>query len=164
MNNKGFTLIETLAVIALLGIVLSIGGYSIASYLRNSREKSLFIFKENVKSGIINYYNECKYMRTDVCDSFDLTNVSDENDSNKIIGYQITTTVGKLVEYGFLENQGDEGEMLEIKNPVNEEEDLTYCQVSITYYTDKYSEAEKRQKFDEVVFGDKCHSLRNDNN
>lgn len=156
MNNKGFTLVEALAVIVVLSLVLSIGGYSVASYLSDSKEKGLNVFKNNVKSGMINYYNECKYLSTgegDVICSSVIENIKLNN--------KLDTTIGALAEYGFIENQGNDEDtgILIIKNPVNEEEDLTNCQVSITYYTDKYSEEGKRQKFDDVTYGNNCGSL-----
>ena len=129
-NNKGFTLIEALAVIVVLGLVLAIGGYSVANYLNKAREDSLGVFKENIKSGMINYYNECRYLS--VNDS--ICKIEDEF---VISGNKLDTTIGKLAEYGFLENQGSEedGSTLIIKNPVTDE-DITSCKVSITYNKD----------------------------
>lgn len=151
-NNKGFTLIEVLAVIVLLGIVLAIGGYSISSYLSNSRAKSLDIFKKNIKSGMINYYNECKYMSTSACDGINITIKTNTNVAS--------TTIGDLVDYGFLEDTSSEsGDG--VTNPIDKNEELTSCIISITYYTDKYSEEDKRQTFSEVDFkGNKCGSLK----
>lgn len=132
MNNKGFTLVETLAVLVILGIVLSIGGYSIVNYLSFSKEKSLNMFKENVKSGMINYYNECKYMSpTDNICKLNGISVIDYNNNNN--NNTLTTTVAKLAEYGFLENQGKkEDDVLIVKNPITNKV-INDCKVSITY-------------------------------
>lgn len=138
MNNKGFTLVEALAVIVVLGLVLSIGGFSVASYLNNSREKTLNVFKENIKSGMINCYNECKYLKTEICnEGIFLQLKEDPDDENKITGYKLSSTIGSLAEYGFLENQGsdEEGNALIIKNPVTDD-DITDCTVEVTYNRD----------------------------
>lgn len=132
MNNKGFTLVEALAVIVVLGLVLSIGGYSVANYLSKSKTDALDIFKKNIKSGMINYYNECKYLSTGVCSKITIEDEKDEDD--KIISHKLSTTIGSLAEYGFLENQGsdEEGNALIIKNPVTGD-DITDCTVEVTY-------------------------------
>lgn len=164
MNNKGFTLVEALAVIVVLSLVLSIGGYSVASYLSDSKEKGLNVFKNNVKSGMINYYNECKYLSTGVCSPGDIQEVKDENDNDTVIGYKLSTTIGTLAEFGFIENQGNDEETgsLIINNPINEEEDLTKCQVSIIYYTDKHGVEKEKQTFSDVTYDKKtCGSLGN---
>lgn len=160
MNNKGFTLIEALAVLVLLALVLSIGGYSVANYLSDSKEKTLDIFKENIKSGMINYYNECKHLSTSdaICkkdkgdDTGEMISVISSN--------TLSTTIGALVEFGFIEGQNKEDSLI-IKNPVTDE-DLAGCEVSITYYTDKYSEEDKRQTFSDVTYDENtCGSLKN---
>ena len=145
MNNKGFTLIEILAVIVLLGVVLTIGGFSVSSYLKNSNEQSLYVFKENIKSGMINCYNECKYMSTNVCNGVNINNNT------------LTITIGDLARLGFIQNQGsnEDGDTLIINNPINEEENLTNCKVSISYN-------KSDEKFEDVNFeSDGCGTLKN---
>ena len=164
MNNKGFTLVEALAVIVLLGLVLSIGGYSGAKNIKNWKEESLKIFKESIKSGMINYYNECKHLSTsDAICKKDKGDDSEEKIS-VISSNTLSTTIGALAEYGFIENQGndeDTGSLI-IKNPVNEEEDLTNCKVSITYYTDKHNVEKEKQTFSDVTYdSNTCGSLGN---
>ena len=145
MNNKGFTLIEALAVIVLLGIVLAIGGYSVANYLSDSKEKSLHILRDNIKSAMINYYNECKYLKTTVCED---DNIEDDT---------LTTSLGELVNKGFLDNQ--------ILRDLNIEElddeysskitNLMNCEVSIKYDKDN-------KEFNSVDFdSDTCGSIGN---
>lgn len=55
MNNKGFTLIEMLAVIVILGIVSGIAVNGVISYIDTSKEKSEKIFIENLEKYIDNY-------------------------------------------------------------------------------------------------------------
>lgn len=151
MNNKGFTLVEVIAAVAILGVVMTIGVYSVVNYLSAGKEKSLDIFKENIKSGMINYYNECKYLSTGVCSSGNIQEVKDENDNDTVIGYKLSTTVGNLVEYGFLDsNDSSYG----IKDPITEE-DISNCNISITY--DK-----TKKDFESVTYSGNCGSLNND--
>lgn len=157
MNNKGFTLIEALAVIVLLGIVLAIGGYSVANYLSDSKEKSLHILRDNIKSAMINYYNECKYLST----SDAICKKDNDGGEEKIFvidsNNTLSTTVGSLVEFGFLDNQ--------ILRDLNIEElddeysskitNLMNCEVSIKYDKDN-------KEFNSVDFdSDTCGSIGN---
>ena len=61
MNNKGFTLVELLMIIALLAIVILIAGPYIAEALDNSKKKSYDILLSNIKTSSITYFQECKY-------------------------------------------------------------------------------------------------------
>ena len=48
MNNKGFTLVEIIAVIAILGILSGIGIMAATKYIDNSRQKVLSSMKESM--------------------------------------------------------------------------------------------------------------------
>lgn len=140
MNNKGFTLVEVLAVLVLLGAVMTISVYSVVDYLSTSKEKSIDVFKENIKSGMINYYNECKYLSTGVgvCEDANFTNNN----------YTLSTTIGDLVKHGFLDsNTSSYG----IKDPVTEE-DISRCNISLKF---------ENKKFGEVSYTGNCGSLNN---
>ena len=139
MNNKGFTLVEVIAVVAILGVVMTIGVYSVVNYLSAGKEKSLDIFKENIKSGMINYYNECKYMSTSACDE------------NLIVGNTLKTTIGDLATSGFLDSNGYNNGDLIVKDPVTEE-DISGCEISLKF---------ENKKFGEVSYTGNCGSLNN---
>ena len=47
MNRKGFTLVEVMAVIAILGILLVGGGFAVTSVMTKQKEK---IKQENIKT------------------------------------------------------------------------------------------------------------------
>ena len=55
MNRKGFTLIELIAVIVVLGIILVIAAPSISSVYKNSRIKSEEIFVDKLSDTIDGY-------------------------------------------------------------------------------------------------------------
>ena len=55
MNKKGFTLVELLAVIAILAIVTGLAMFSINNAYKNSREKILEDYISNIENSAINY-------------------------------------------------------------------------------------------------------------
>ena len=58
MNTKGFTLIELIAVIALLGLITTIGVTTYISYYDVIKEKNINNNFELIKSSAIDYYND----------------------------------------------------------------------------------------------------------
>jgi len=58
MKEKGFTLVELLTTIFIIGIVLSIGGYVVSGVISNSEEKSVAVTLENVKKSANAYAKE----------------------------------------------------------------------------------------------------------
>lgn len=61
MNRKGFTLVELLATLTILGIIIAIGGISISAIMNNAKEKQFELLVSNIKSAVENYYQECTY-------------------------------------------------------------------------------------------------------
>ena len=58
INKKGFTLVELLAVILLLGIIVSISIFTITSSIKKAREKSYQVTIKNIESQASNYLAE----------------------------------------------------------------------------------------------------------
>lgn len=58
MNNKGFTLVELIAVIGLLGIIMIIAIPTITNVSANIKESNLENKKEVIKSTVLNYAND----------------------------------------------------------------------------------------------------------
>ena len=52
-NRKGFTLIELLATIAIIGLVLSVGGYFIFKAVDSAKSKALEVTKIYSISGLL---------------------------------------------------------------------------------------------------------------
>ena len=52
MNNKGFTLVELLATIIILGLITGISVMSYISYLNNAKSKTEEVFKKNISDYI----------------------------------------------------------------------------------------------------------------
>lgn len=57
-KEKGFTLIEILAVVFIIALVLGIGTYGVTVVIRNSNEKSYSISVNNIKGSSVSYVNE----------------------------------------------------------------------------------------------------------
>ena len=55
MNKKGFTMLELLAVIIILGILMSLAYTSISKYLNQARNATYDDFEQNIKDGVANY-------------------------------------------------------------------------------------------------------------
>lgn len=120
-NNKGFTLVELLATLIVLALVMTLGGYSITSIIKNSKEKNCELLISNIKDAAESYYNECKYMPTKKCD--------DENEDGEEV-YKVS--LSDLVSSGFLKgNSEDDSTSNKVKNPVNNEY-ISDCEIKIT--------------------------------
>ena len=61
-KNKGFTLIELIATIVILGLVATIGSYAISTTIKNSKEKNYELLIANIESAAEMYYQDCKYV------------------------------------------------------------------------------------------------------
>lgn len=74
MNNKGFTMIEVLAVLVIVSIVIIAVVPSISSSLSLGKNEALELMKNNVVSSSYSYISECE-TGTILCDfSFDGNN------------------------------------------------------------------------------------------
>lgn len=69
MNNKGFTLIETLMVIVLIGIISLILVPNVVSMINKNKTKSCENLKNNIISAAKIYVNENKYDLNFTCDN-----------------------------------------------------------------------------------------------
>ncbi len=58
MNNRGYTLVELLATIVILGLVMGIATYGVIGVINISKERSEKIFVDNLEAVINTYINE----------------------------------------------------------------------------------------------------------
>ena len=58
MNKKGFSLVELLTTIFIIGIIFSLGGYIVSGVINTSKEKSVAIALENVRKSANSYAKE----------------------------------------------------------------------------------------------------------
>lgn len=107
INKKGFTLIETLMVIALIGIISLILVPNVIFLINKNKTESCENLKKNIISATKIYVNENKYDLKFTCDN------------------PIKIRISTLIEVGKL--SGD------IKDPTNEEVDLTNEEVEVKF-------------------------------
>ncbi len=66
MNKKGYTLIELLAVIAILGILMGLAYVGVSSYLRSTTKAVIDDYEKNLKTAATNYLIKNSDMVPDV--------------------------------------------------------------------------------------------------
>lgn len=106
INKKGFTLIETLMVIALIGIISLILVPNVIFLINKNKTESCENLKKNIISATKIYVNENKYDLNFTCDN------------------TIEIPISTLIDFGKI--SGD------IKNPINDE-DLTTKKVEVKF-------------------------------
>ncbi len=92
MNKKGFTLVELLAVIVVLGLVTTLAAYSIFNVWGKSKQGLLDDKIQNIENAAVTYYSEHRQLLTESCSV-------DEKSYNtcKVV------TVQDLLDFGILE-------------------------------------------------------------
>ena len=91
MNNKGFTLVELLATIVILGVVMGIATYGVLSAINNSKLKSEKLFTEKIGDsikGYLSYYGTKDLSPTETTYTFNKctrTNTDGECEINKTV-------------------------------------------------------------------------------
>ena len=59
MNKKGFTLVELLAVLVILGIIMAIGVGAYSSYQKKAKDDAIKIAEDSMRSGTANNFINC---------------------------------------------------------------------------------------------------------
>lgn len=157
MNNKGFTLVEMLAVVVILAIISGIAVNGVLSYINTSKKKSEEIFITKLEGYIENYINyygsniavlpnktyefdKCRRTNNDgecISNTQDGTIEKDTATAVKLTGFNllaITTADVKLVENNDLINPANKKKCFASKNPeviVFKDSDFVYY-----YYLD----------------------------
>lgn len=125
-NNRGFTLVELIATIVILGVVLSITGFAITTVIENARKKNYELLITDIKSAAELYYQECTYMAPS----------SLTKDENNICDLS-SITLGDLVKYGYLSsNDTTENNTSKVIHP-DTEKDISSCRIKFTFENDK---------------------------
>lgn len=88
MNKKGFTMIELMAVIIILGILMSLAYMGVTQYLERARDATYEDFEENIRTGATNY-------------------LLDHTGSIPDVGESIVIDVSKLICEGYVEELQD---------------------------------------------------------
>lgn len=122
MNKKGFTLVELLAALAILGIIVTIGGVAISKTINNTKQKDYETLIANIKNAAELYYQECSYG--------DTTNISCGN----------RIKLKQLVSYGYIASNTGSGSCINnsatvdcvLKNP-KDNKTMDDCSIFIKY-------------------------------
>ena len=61
MNNKGFTLVELLVTLVLLGIIATISITGVVSVMNNSKNSEYKVLLKNIDTGSKMFYEDCEY-------------------------------------------------------------------------------------------------------
>lgn len=122
MNNKGFTLVELLVTLVLLGIIATISITGVISVMNNSKNSEYKVLLKNIDTGAKMFYEDCEYgsLRGKKLSNGDF--VCNKN-GNK---YEIP--ISTLIQYGFLTGDSN-GRVL---NP-KDNKDIKDCPITISY-------------------------------
>lgn len=122
MNNKGFTLVELLVTLVLLGIIATISITGVVSVMNNSKNSEYKVLLKNIDTGAKMFYEDCEYgsLRGKKLSNGDF--VCNKN-GNK---YEIP--ISTLIQYGFLTGDSN-GRVL---NP-KDNKDIKGCKITISY-------------------------------
>ena len=68
LNNNGFTLIEIIAVLVIIGIIIVISGTVVTGYIANTKEKTYQSYKADLKGAAQNYLIDCMTNNEEGCE------------------------------------------------------------------------------------------------
>ena len=147
MNRKGFTLVEVLVVIVVLGIVLLIAGPTLLNVYEDSKIKSEEIFTKRLSQSIDGYI---KLNSSDISFTSDGTaNKTEEGTSYQVDIYKGTITVQNIINDNLLSiedyiNAGNKGVSCSTSAEIEvyKDSDYVYCykvkKESLDCLTDRY--------------------------
>ena len=114
MNNKGFTLVEMLATVVIVGILLSITTISIVGYINDSREKGQTIEETNIISAAQACLKEKKCTETKTWEDAETKTWEDAETNYE----KICISTDDLKKYGYINNdielKDDSGNLIKI--------------------------------------------------
>ena len=137
LNNKGFTLVEVLAIIVVIAVLGAIALPNILNSINTGKNKSYDIMTDNIKTSAINLYEEIysNELLNDTSnklykyENYAKTSNEITINSNKIENITLQT----LVSNGYLNGTNNNGESSAIKlliNPKSNEE-IGCCKITI---------------------------------
>lgn len=130
MNRKGFTLIEVLAVVIIIGLlgVLIVPG--LLNNVDTAKEKAYNTLISNIVTGSQTYYEECEYG--------DLSNITKYGEYACLISNKtINTTLGTLANTGFLNTKDTDSTGKKIVKDPKTDKDISDCTIKIKKQVDQ---------------------------
>lgn len=125
MNRKGFTLIEVLAVVVLLGIVGIIVFPLIIDTLNKGKDSSYQLMIKNIVTSSKMYYEECEY--GDLSSEEKYGSYACRISSNTII-----VTLDTLANTGFLDSTFDKEQNKKVVIDTRNNNNISMCSIRIT--------------------------------
>lgn len=146
MNNKGFTLVELLAIILLLALITSVSASAVVGFINTSKEKSHTVLIKNIKIGAEELFKECENRKIissslpeSLCEKLILEIDEDDIYNGLIPEKYFITDIKSLINFGFLKsNDIDENNNKIIKNPKTDE-NMNDCKVKIIKFNNENS-------------------------
>ena len=96
MNKKGFTLVELLATVVILGVLITIASFSATVIINNAKKKAGAIAVTNLKEAAITYYKQNNIKLTKCNEGF----MVDGDNTSSCITKDNEITVNELIEAG----------------------------------------------------------------
>lgn len=125
MNRKGFTLIEVLAVIVLIGIIGVLVIPSIIDTVNIGKKSSYELMIKNIVTASKMYYEECEY-----------GDLSDESKYGsyacKISNNAVVINLDSLANTGFLDSTFDKEKNKKVVIDTRNNNDISTCYIKIT--------------------------------
>ncbi len=140
MNNKGFTLVEVLAVVVILSILIAIMVPNVNTIINKQKENSLDNIKKSIESATKIYISDNKYDIEVIGNCNDTSPELSVKKDNEITDNKIT--VSKLIELGNLK---------EMKNGIKNPKTNSILNNDSSYATIKYNCQNKDLIIKEIV-------------
>ena len=104
-NKKGFTLVELLAVVTILGTIATVATFSTLNIIENQRKELLKEQVANLKDAALSYYVKSKRYLSVCADGADPQTLLTMSESDLKCGMKFT--IAELVEKKFFENKNN---------------------------------------------------------
>jgi len=125
-NKKGFTLIELIATIVILGIVASIGSYAITEIIKSSKEKNYQLLVENIETAAEMLYQDCKYVTGPSSDTGNECHFYGTSPND-----YLQVSLSKLITAGFLSSNKTKEQTGVLYNPKEDNKEISGCIIQI---------------------------------
>ena len=115
-NNKGFTLVELLAVVMILGAIMAMASLSYTSYLKRSRDKSFDLAVNSMEDAAQSALQDCETGASNDTDTGLPTGFCISHSGIPEVGETVTINLSELVNYHYID---------QIMSPYNTKEKCT---------------------------------------
>ena len=138
MDKKGFTLVEVLVVIVLLGMIIGLAVPGVMRANRKAREKTLAAKVKNIEKAAVLYGQDNKEKFETDNSSYQKTTkkycFKEDTQITKCYYYNNYITVNELIEDGYIKGDNNTNN---IENPVYKDNNLNNCKIQIYKKYDK---------------------------